>query len=256
MWARCLVGCCVIWLAAADLRADQLGSARLARALLGPDAWTQVLRIEKVRPGFPRHSVVYALAFELEDRLWYYAEDFGTQSLSLYGGHLLQDKANLGPLLQQIDRGFRHYEVLEEGKSEKMPGKNRADLPQGCFIECLARLRAMVAAGEVPDEAQLMAYYAAATVDTPGHTVLYFTRAGRRYCYDPMTPSKPKPVPAYVSSDALAIARWSAPGQNRLQPQRAVFLPLHLPKGDNSELSGRALVADGSERSVASPRRS
>ena len=243
MWLRYLSWCLGVWLMTVPLRAGMLDSAWRARELLGPGGWAQVLRIEKDRPWFARPAVVHALVFELEDRLWYYADNLGTQSLSLVGGRLARDKSDLSALLREIEPGFSRYEVMRNETKSGEADRSRGELPQGCFIECVGYLRAMIRAGKAPDEARLVAYYVTVAGDTRGHTVLYFMRAGRRYYYDPAYPSEPRPIPPYVSSEAQAIADLVAPGF--APPRRAVFLPLRVLPADNSTRGDRRLVAGG-----------
>ena len=242
MGTRCLVGWVGLVLCALPLRGGMLESAWRARGMLGPGTWAEVLRIEKTSPAAAPPAVVFALVFELEGRLWYYAENSGTESLSLYRDHLAEDEADPGPLLRAIDPGFGRYEVLDVAVHVTPARAAGGPLPQGCFIECVAYLREMVDAGQVPEEARLVAYYAGAKGDSRGHTVLSFTRAGQRYCYDPSAGAKPRPIPATVSSSALAISGWAAPGPGYAPPRRAVFLPLSVAGNDSGRID-RTLVA-------------
>jgi hypothetical protein len=255
MWKRgaCFfLGWC-LGLARAD--ADMLASARRAQEMLGPGGWSEVLQIQRARQGFVPASVVYALVFELEDRLWFYEENSGTQSLSLWRDHLAADKAELGPLLRAIDPGFAHFEAIDPVPPPRPEFAGRAELPQGCFIDCVARLRAMIATGNPPEEARLLACYPDPAHGARGHTLLYFVRAGRRFCYDPGNGAQARPIPAAISADALTLARWSFPGGGLPPPQRAVFLALRVPSIDDINRAGRRLVASAPvDEKMASPR--
>lgn len=212
--------------AVVSLPADMQESAWRARAMLGPEHWACVLRIERVRPQSASRQVRYALVFELEDRLWFYADDEGTQSLSLWRGHLVRDKADLGPLLKEIDPGYVRHEFVPTPPVADRPPAGPAPLPQGCFIACVAYLQSLAAAGRRPEDARLLSYYGAAPVGSRGHTVLYYTENGRRYYYDPQAASSPAAISDRVPTEALAIARAAAPGRGYARPERAVFLPL------------------------------
>jgi len=234
MWSRCLSWLVGGMLAAVPLSADMRDAAFIARELLGPDVWSRVLRIEATRPG-AGPAVIHALVFELEERLWYYTADSGTQSLSLFRDRLAQDKTRLEELVRVIEPGLVRCRVVKA-----RPGPVHGDLPNGCFIECVAFLRIMVAAGE----ARLLAYYGAAAGGARGHTVLYFVRAARRYFFDPQRSIVPQPVADTVPVEPLAIALAAAPGPGYALPQRAVFLPLHLP-GPVTLAGGRMVAAGG-----------
>jgi len=230
---------------AGSLRADLAGPAWRARALLGPGHWSQVVRIERARTAFVPERVLYALIFELENRLWYYAGDEGTQSLSLQSGRLEQDKADLEPLLRAVVPGLRRYSVQASGEPVPVEPGPRESLPQGCFIACVAFLQSLVADGRPPDAARLVAYYGAPSVRSPGHTVLYFEREGSRYYYDPQGGPTPVPIPDWLADDALTIARFSAPGAGHAPPKRAVFLALQVPSSLRGEWPERDRMAGG-----------
>jgi len=246
MWRHGLQLGALFLAAIASLRADMQESAWRARAMIGPDRWARVLRIERVRPRAASPEVRYALVFELEDRLWFYADDEGTQSLSLRRGRLERDKADLGPLLKEIDPGYRRHElVLIAPASVKTPAASAAPLSQGCFIECVAYLQSLAAAGRMPEDARLLAYYGAVAVGSRGHTVLYFKEKGRRFYYDPEATPGLAAIPDQVPPDALAIARVAAPGVGYARPARAVFLPLRPPAAALREWRGREVAAGG-----------
>lgn len=203
---------------------DALAAVRRARELIGPALWAEVVRLDRAGPG-----VVHLLVFELEDRLWGYEPGVGTQSLSLYGGRIEQDKADLGPLLREIEPGYRGHTVIDPAWAPEPSGLASSRLPAGCFIESVARLRDMVARGQAPDEARLLAYYAPVATGTRGHTVLYYERGGRRFLFDPERPAAPLRLPRYLPDDALQAARVATAEAGFTVPRRALFLPLRLP---------------------------
>jgi hypothetical protein len=145
-------------LATAAARADSLASAELARALLGPGVWSRVLRIENqaTTTSYPRRFD--ALVFEFADRLWLYADGSGTQSLSLSVGQLEHDKADLGPLLLGVSRGFTRFQDVTDRlprpdprHPEPAPGEAAAGrLPFGCFINALAGARHLLLGSDPP----------------------------------------------------------------------------------------------------------
>ena len=103
----------LLFFAAVALRADgSLADARYAQVLLGPGIWSCVIRIENDSrfSAYPR--VAHALVFELDGVLWFYTDTDGTQSFSLYKHRLAEEKADFGPLLREIDRGFTSWKVV------------------------------------------------------------------------------------------------------------------------------------------------
>lgn len=247
MWRRVLSCFLFVALCAAGVGADLREAAYRAQALLGPGVWSQVVKIKNSRPDNVRPSVVYALVFELEARLWFYAANSGTESLSLESGRLEEDKRALGPLLREIHAGFRRHEVLP-ARYEREREQTGEALPNGCLVESVAFLRRLIDEGASPDEARLLAYYASAWPGGRGHTVLYFEREGRRYYYDPADGDGPREISATVSAEALAIARETVPRHAFMLPDRAVFLPLQLPSAKFQDRVDRALLAERSVR--------
>jgi hypothetical protein len=243
MWLRRLSWCSLALLAAVSLPADMRESAWRARGMLGPARWAQVLRIGLAQRGSTPAREVYALVFELEDRLWYYADDSGTESLSTQRGRLAQDMADLGPLLKKVDPRFDRYEVLRREPGDIVTSDRAAALPQGCFIECVAYLQAMSDLGRAPDEARLVSYYRAAGGRTQGHTVLYFARQGEGFFYDPEGSQAPVPIGHEVRLEALAIARAAAPAFGYPPLERAVFLPLQVAPAKAPGRIGQDLAA-------------
>lgn len=185
-------------------RADSgLASAHRARALLGTDIWSQVIRIENGRPYRPYPPVVHALVFELEGALWFYTASDGTQSLSHYVGRTAADKANLGPLLRDIDAGFATWVPEAEGAA---PAAVPLQLANGCFIESVALLRARLAQGLTAEAPRLLSYYVDTAAGRRGHTVLEFATAEGLRILDPDRPTHPIRLRAGAAADPRTLA--------------------------------------------------
>ncbi len=196
--------------AAAVLRADSLASVQIARALLGPDVWSRVVRIDNGTGSARYPSRLHALVFELEDRLWFYTEYDGTQSLSLYAGRLERDKADLWPLLREVVPDMRRFTDVTDSIAPPKPLSRASDaemLPSGCFIKCIARLRALQRDAAPPEDVGLLAYYVETMSGRVGHCVLVYRQDGHRYVYDPEGEGKVSLVPTVASNDPLALAR-------------------------------------------------
>lgn len=188
---------------------DGLADAQAARALLGPDVWARVVRIDNAgerglerRSGYARD--VYGLVFELSGILWFYCDTDGTQSLSLRRGTLAADKADPGPLFRALSGRFGAWAWVDV-----QPGSfRRGPLPNGCLVECLGLLARRIAAGGDVASPRLLSYY----VDTPsgplGHTVLLFADRGGLAVVEPDRPDRVVRVPASESADARSISRF------------------------------------------------
>lgn len=197
-----------------------LAHARRAQALLGPDTWSQVLSIEN-RGGASRYPrTVHALVFELAGILWFYTETDGTQSLSTHAGRLEEDKANLGALLLEIDRGFARWKVLPADATPHSPRALR--LRNGCFIESVAHLRQRIAAGEEIRRPQLLSYYANTGARLAGHTVLTYETAAGIQVIDPVDPAHPLLYPQRIAQSAIELGTALV---GRLV-EKAVWLPV------------------------------
>jgi hypothetical protein len=181
---------------------DSLAHARQAQAMLGRDVWSQVIRIENAT----RHSyyprTLHALVFELEGVLWFYSDTDGTQSFSLQRGRLAEEKADIGPLLRDIEPGFTHWSVVPGavGVAEAPSGP----LPNGCFIQSVAASRAL---GVGAEHRQLLSYYVRTTSGLRGHTVLTYKVSGRLGIFDPEQPLYVQKFPETLGRDALTLAR-------------------------------------------------
>jgi hypothetical protein len=240
----------LLLLTTAVLRADSLAAARLARELLGPDAWSRVVRVENRRADLHHPAEFHALVFALEDRLWFYNPSEGTQSLSVYAGRLDQDKADPAALVRLIVPGLVRLEEvtaaapganpasldasnLEADFISARPGRptrassvTDAPLPFGCFIKCVARWRTLQGSLFPPDEAGVLVFYIATSCGPHGHSVLVYRTNGQRYVYDSMDGEHPLVLPAGQDPSPLQIARTISTLQ---KPFKAQLLALRRP---------------------------
>jgi hypothetical protein len=193
------------------LAPDGLADALDARALLGPDTWARVVRIDNgggrgAGRRNPYPSTVYGLVFELSGILWFYCDADGTQSLSLRRGSLAADKADPGPLFRAISDRFGGWAWVDGPAGWRVPAQGSP--PNACLIECVAALRRRIAAGGEADAPRLLSYY----VDTPtgrlGHTVLLFGARGALAALDPERSELLVALPADLGSDARALSRY------------------------------------------------
>lgn len=192
-----------------------LGAAWQARTELGPDVWSRVLRIENRNSHSSYPSVTYATVFEFADVLWFYTSTDGTQSLSLYRGRLARDKADLLPLLREIDPGFVAY--TDQSDYGLVFARARRPLANGCFIDSIGAWRAGLERGEPWTRAALLSYYVRLGDGVRGHTVLAVETPDGLLAIDPsidMDPSHLRRVS--LRTDPLKVAR-------RLQPLPALF---------------------------------
>ncbi len=221
----------LLLLTTAVVSADTLSSARTARALLGPDLWSRVLSIENTHGTARYPAQLYALVFELEGRLWIYTGLDGTQSLSLYANRLERDKADLGPLLREVSPALARFEDVTDALPSRLVSrvKETEDLPNGCFVKCVARWRALLAEKSLPDEAGLLAYYIDTVAGRLGHTVLVYRQDGRRYVYDPEGEGTVFFVPEWLPGDPLRLARAVYPLSHRQALADARLLALNSP---------------------------
>ena len=178
-----------------------LETARRAQALLGPGVWSQVIRVENDAHASRYPRELHALVFELAGVLWFYTDTDGTQSFSLRRGRLTEEKADFAPLLRDIERGFTRWSVAPDG--EATPGK----LPNGCFIESIAALRARLERGEGVASAQLLSYYIETVDGRHGHTVLSFATSRGVAVIDPDRPKQTRRFSASQAGEALELAR-------------------------------------------------
>jgi hypothetical protein len=188
----------------AVLRAQSsLENARRAQLMLGDGMWSQILRVEN-ETRFGRYApTVHALVFELQGLLWFYTDADGTQSFSLHHNDLEAEKADFGPLLSDIERGFTRWKVL--GEAELARVKPSTHLANGCFIECVAIWRER--RGEESEEPRLLSFYVNLATRRVGHTVLTFREGDTVKLIDPTRPEKVVSVPGKIADDPLALAR-------------------------------------------------
>jgi hypothetical protein len=222
---------------------ESLQDARRAQALLGAEVWSQVIRVENTgwSRRYPRR--VEALVFELAGILWFYTDADGTQSLSTQRGRLAQDKADLTPLLREIDHGFTAWSpVPDDERARAEVRAARGPLRNGCFIESVAALRERLAAGESPGDPQLLSYYIAGA----GHTVLTYQAGDGVRVIDPAEPDRVQTFPRALAGRAGALAAALTGGG----VTKAVWLRL----ADFAGL-GTARFAAGLLRSEAPPAR-
>lgn len=204
---------------------SSLDNARRAQALLGPEIWSQLIRVENQARSRPYPRVVHALVFELSGILWFYTDTDGTQSFSLHEDNLAEEKADFAPLLRDISPGFARWKVLPDADPRGATHDGSAALRNGCFIESVAALRDRIARGQLAEAPHLLSYYTNTPEGKRGHTVLIYGSGGSVHVFDPAHRDKPLAFAATEVSDALSLARAvHGPGVIK-----ARYLPLRLP---------------------------
>lgn len=192
---------------AACLRADAtLAPVRHAQALLGADTWSRVIRIENAARGSRYPATLHALVFELAGLLWFYTPVDGTQSFSLYRENLAAEKADFAPLLRDIEPGFAHWTEVP-APAPLPPVDPLALLPNGCFIESVAALRAQLERGAAVAAPRLLSYYIDTRAGRVGHTVLVYEERGRVVVVDPAEPHRPFGIATRLAPTPLLLAR-------------------------------------------------
>jgi hypothetical protein len=213
----------LLLVAVASMRADSLESAFQARAMLGPDVWSRVLRIENDQAD--RHSrypaEFHALVVAFEDILWLYTEFDGTQTLSRYAGRLEEDRADLAPLLQAVEPGLARFEDVTDAQPAAVPA---AAPPYACFPAAVARWQQLRQEPNPPERARLIAYYPER--QRQGHVVLEYWRDGRRYVFDSNHPGSDREISPRLAEDPLKVARSLFRPGERDRPARAMHLDL------------------------------
>jgi hypothetical protein len=208
-----------------DARPDEaLHHAQAAQAALGPGVWSRLIRIENEnRTGsYPR--IVHAVVFELAGLLWFYTDTDGTQSFSLHRGRLAEEERDFGPLLRAIDPGFVRWVIMPDAPVPVLAAPE--ELPNGCFLESVAALRRLIAAGVVVNRPMLLSYYADPSWRKAGHTVLAYETKGRLELIDPVQPKTRQVFSLALRDDPLQFARAAA-GDFVV---KARYLPLELPR--------------------------
>ncbi len=199
-------------LASAGANEDSgLADAAAARALLGGDTWSRLVRIGNASPrgllsrsAYPR--TVYALVFELSGILWFYTDADGTQSLSLTRGTVARDEADPGPLFRAIDGGFASWAWVDAAPAPPGPGSRRP--PNACFVESVAALLRRLAVGDEAASPRLLSYYVDTRYGRLGHTVLVFGTASGLAAIDPEASGLPERLPAELGADPRAISAY------------------------------------------------
>lgn len=175
--------------------------------MLGPAAWSRIVRITNNGAGRAYPAEFAALVFEFSGILWFYADVNGTQSLSLETHRLAADKADLAPLVRAIEPGLSLRGTVDEGPEASALGEMERP-PNDCFIASVAALRALLAHGELIAQARLLSYYVDTRRGRMGHTLLtYKTRRGA-FAFDPAGEGQPQEIARGLADDALALARW------------------------------------------------
>src|SRR5699024_9178481 len=106
-----------------------------AHQMLGPEIWSQVVKLENRNDKSRYPSTLYATVFEFNDVLWFYTST-GTQPIERSRNRVDAYRNNLLPLLKNIERGFRSLSVLPSNKVVTTD----IELPQlenGCVIESI-----------------------------------------------------------------------------------------------------------------------
>jgi hypothetical protein len=196
------------------LRAGDARSVAQARALLGPQHWSQAIVIRNPRRTGGLPARVHAAVFSFHGVLWLYLPRQGTQSLSHQRYRLEQDRDNLLPLLQEIHPEFTGYEVDPSPPPAALDG-NPPKLRNGCFIESLHALVRLRDDGIVPLESGLFTYYVQGRRGLQGHTGLLFRTSDGVFFWDPDHPGRPRRIksgghkPDQVAREVYARAGWT-----------------------------------------------
>jgi hypothetical protein len=232
----------LLLIATVAVRANgSLQHARQAQALLGPELWSRVIRIENDARVSRYPRVVFALVFELAGILWFYTDVDGTQSFSLHHDRLEEEKADFGPLLRDIERGFKRWSFVAENRAPAAPAK-RDDLPNGCFIASIAALRALDAAGATIRQPRLLSFYTTGADGPQGHTVLTYARPDGVVVIDPSEEGGPQLFSAALGADALDLAR----ALEGARVAKARWVPVELPgvSRGTARLAGGAAASE------------
>lgn len=196
-------------LAITALRADEsLAHARRAQLLLGAEVWSQIIRVENRAEQSRYPHTLHALVFELAGVLWFYTSVDGTQSFSLHRDRLAQEKSDFGPLLRDIEPGFARWTNVGATEGNDALAVAAADLlPNGCFIESVAALRARLLTGAPTRNPRLLSYYITTPEGRTGHTVLAYETNRGVEILDSAQPGRVFAVAGDRGRDALSLAR-------------------------------------------------
>ena len=184
---------------------SSFANARAAQARLGPEIWSEVIRIENSARVSRYPSSLHALVFEVAGILWIYTDGKGTESLSLRLGRLAEEKADLDPLLRAIEPGFDRWSVVPDNK--QAPAARPGPLRNGCFIDSLAALRDRREHGEVVANPRLLSYHFYPGSGKPGHTVLAYGTDQGIEVVDPLLSDQVRQFPSKLADDALSLAQ-------------------------------------------------
>jgi len=185
--------------------ADQsLSRAYQAQALLGPEVWSRIIRIENEAPSKRYPATFHALVFELADILWFYTASEGTQSFSRHRGRIAEDKEAFDSLLRAVDPGLVRWTAVTAG-AEWAPSASA--LPNGCFIVSVIALRARLLRGGEALRPQLLSYYFETAAGLHGHTVLAYETGGRVEVVDATQGGRRYTFPAVNVRDPLKLAQ-------------------------------------------------
>jgi hypothetical protein len=213
-----------------SLQAGTRETAFQARAMLGPDIWSRVLRIENQNAGrVSRYPVEFhGLVVAFEGILWLYTEFDGTQTLSLYSGRLAEDQADIGPLLRAIEPGLERFVDVTDRPPEQVSATTP---PYACFLASVVRWQKLRQDPVPPSRARLLAYYPLG--ERQGHMVLEYWRGGRRYVFDPDRPGEEREMSRWLAEDPLKVAQALFLPGDRKRPVRASHLELTSPEPPN-----------------------
>jgi hypothetical protein len=187
-----------------DMQEDRsMQYAREASAMLGPTLWKRVIHVHNTSAESRYPSSFGAVVFEMSGILWFYTATDGTQSLSLFRGRASQDERNLSPLLARIDSGFSRWEFVSEGADMK---EGNSVPPNACFIQSVALLRHILAAGMDAEHARLLSYYVTIPTGLKGHTVLFLETSKGPTVIDPLMQRWPIRICSSNPGDAKCVA--------------------------------------------------
>ncbi len=219
-----------------DSGAPDGAAACQAAAMLQAAGWAQVFEITNDRPDRHYPARFYATIFAFNDILWFYTPSEGTESLSIYEGQTEADRAELGPLLRQINPGFVAFRAVSHadlGRNADVLGSAGAEqthwapLANGCFVESVHELLRLQAAGIMLTEARVLLFYVRQGLGLKGHAVLVYATAGGHFGWDPAKPNHDRELPRFgADTAALRVARAFLPDQLLPRLQRARFLPV------------------------------
>jgi hypothetical protein len=204
-------------------------AVRHAHALLDDRTWAQVVKIDNDTPSRRHPRQAWAMVFELAGRLWIYLPREGTQSLSLYAGHMRRDKADLREVLADINKGFDSYTVeVEDNAANVLESLSIpfGKLREGCFVESVARFFALLESEPHLRGANLLLYYAGSESNMWGHTVLCYETPEGWFYWDSRRPQADRVIRGGVPDSDLELAQRVTPDSLAPQLVQARRLPM------------------------------